>query len=84
MGLKKVLTAMQSSPRKGYTKTMDTNYIIQHMDGNDNWITLAPIKRGRSGRPYRFSTLTFAVEFLRKFYPRSFAAGRARAVQSST
>ena len=82
--MKKVLTAVQSSTRKGYTKTMDTNYIVQHMDGNDNWLTLAPIKRGRSARPYRFSTLTLAVEFLRKFYPVSLDTGRARAVQSST
>jgi hypothetical protein len=80
--MKKVLTAVQSSTSKGYTRTME--YIIQHMDGNDNWITLAPIKRGRSARPYRFSTLTLAVEFLRKFYPVSLDTGRARAVQSST
>lgn len=57
-------------------------YIVQHADGNDNWVTLAPIKRGRSGRPYRFSTQVLAEDFLRKFYPRSFAGGRAQAVQS--
>ncbi|NCA17784.1 MAG: hypothetical protein EBS90_12210 [Betaproteobacteria bacterium] len=57
-------------------------YIVQHSDGNDNWITLAPVKRGRSCRPYRFSTKPLAEDFLRKFYPKSFAGGRARAVQS--
>ena len=56
-------------------------YIVQHADGNDNWLTLTPIKRGRSGRPYRFSTQVLAEDFLRKFYPRSVSAGRARAVQ---
>jgi len=57
-------------------------YIVQYTDGNGNWVTIAPIKRGRSCRPYRFSTRDLAEDFLRKIYSRSFELGKARAIRT--